>query len=56
MRKFLVHAKTFDRIEEALKPYADQISPLILSDEGDLKHPWGESAASGAIAYGTPDA
>lgn len=56
MRKFLVHAKTFDRIEEALKPYADQISPLILSDEGDLKHPWGESEAKAAIAYGTVDA
>lgn len=56
MRNFLVHAKTFDRIEDALKPFADQISPLVLSDEGDLKHPWGESEANGAIAYGTTDA
>ncbi|MBO6689005.1 MAG: D-2-hydroxyacid dehydrogenase [Henriciella sp.] len=56
MRKFLVHAKTFERIEDALKPFADQISPLVLSDEGDLKHPWGESEAKAAIAYGTTDA
>lgn len=56
MRKLLVHAKTFARIEDALKPFADQISPLVLSDEGDLKHPWGESEAIGAIAYGTTDA
>jgi len=56
MRKLLVHAKTFARIEAALKPFADQISPLVLSDEGDLKHPWGESEAGTAIAYGTQDA
>ena len=56
MRKFFVHAKTFERIEDALKPFADQISPLVLSDEGDLKHPWGESEAKSAIAYGTTDA
>ena len=56
MRKLLVHAKTFARIEDALKPFADQVSPLVLSDEGDLKHPWGESEATGAIAYGTTDA
>ncbi|MCR9077586.1 MAG: D-2-hydroxyacid dehydrogenase [Hyphomonadaceae bacterium] len=56
MRTFLVHAKTFERIEDALKPFADQISPLVLSDEGDLKHPWGESEAKAAIAYGTTDA
>lgn len=56
MRKFLVHAKTFARIEDALKPFADQISPIVLSDEGDLKHPWGESEATAAIAYGTTDA
>lgn len=28
----------------------------MLSDEGDLKHPWGESEAKAAIAYGTTDA
>ena len=56
MRKFLVHAKTFARIETALKPFADRISPLVLSDEGDLKHPWGESEAKSAIAYGTAEA
>ena len=56
MRQLLVHAKSFARIEEALKPYSDQISPLVLDDEGDLKHPWGKSEATGAIAYGTADA
>ncbi|MEM9054118.1 MAG: D-2-hydroxyacid dehydrogenase [Pseudomonadota bacterium] len=56
MRHLLVHAKTFARIEDALKPFSDQISPLVLDDEGDLKHPWGESEAGSAIAYGTTDA
>lgn len=56
MRHLLIHAKTFARIEDGLKPFSDQISPLILDDEGDLKHPWGESEAKSAIAYGTPDA
>ena len=56
MRHLLIHAKTFARIEDGLKPFSDQISPLILDDEGDLKHPWGESEAGSAIAYGTPDA
>ena len=56
MRHVLVHAKSFARIEDALKSYADHVSPLVLSDEGDLKHPWGESEAEGLIAYGTQDA
>lgn len=56
MRQLLIHAKSFARIEEALKQYADQISPLVLDDEGHLKHPWGESEAKTAIAYGTQDA
>lgn len=56
MRRILVHAKSFARIEDALKSYADHVSPLVLSDEGDLKHPWGESEAEGLIAYGTQDA
>ena len=56
MRKLFLHAKTFARLEDALKSYSDQLSPLIIDDEGDLKHPWGESEASGAIAFGTPDA
>lgn len=56
MRQFLIHAKSFARIEERLKRFSDQISPLVLDDEGHLKHPWGESEATGAIAYGTQDA
>lgn len=56
MRQLLIHAKSFARIEEALKQYADQISPLVLDDEGHLKHPWGESEAKSAIVYGTQDA
>ncbi|MEL6856799.1 MAG: NAD(P)-dependent oxidoreductase [Pseudomonadota bacterium] len=56
MRKLLVHAKSFARIEGALKPYSDQISPLVLDDQGELHQPWGESEASAAIAYGTSDA
>ena len=56
MRQLLVHAKSFARIETALKSYEDQVSPLVLDDEGGLKHPWGESEAKAAIAYGTQDA
>ena len=56
MRHLLVHAKSFARIEDRLKPFADHISPLVLSDEGDLKQAWGESEATGLVAYGTQDA
>lgn len=56
MRHLLIHAKSFARVEDALKRFSDQISPLVLDDEGHLKHPWGESEASSAIAYGTQDA
>ncbi|MEL6664966.1 MAG: D-2-hydroxyacid dehydrogenase [Pseudomonadota bacterium] len=56
MRHLLIHAKSFARVEDALKKFSGQISPLVLDDEGHLKHPWGESEASGAIAYGTQDA
>jgi phosphoglycerate dehydrogenase-like enzyme len=66
MKQLLVHETTFARIETALKPYADRISPIVMDDEGDLKHPWGESEAGQikggkseavtSIAYGTQDA
>lgn len=56
MRHLLIHAKSFARVEDALKRFSDQISPLVLDDEGHLKHPWGESEANSAIAYGTQDA
>lgn len=56
MRQLLVHATTFARLETALETYKDQVSPIILDDEGHLKHPWGKSEAGAAIAYGTQDA
>lgn len=56
MRKLLIHAKSFARIENDLKPHSDSISPLVLEDDGTLNHPWGESEAVSAIAYGTQDA
>ena len=56
MWHLLVHAKSFARIEDALKPFSDRISPLVLHDDGQLTHPWGESEAKAAIAYGTQDA
>ena len=56
MRQLLIHAKSFARIEESLKPFSDRISPLVLDDDGHLNHPWGESEAKAAIAYGTQDA
>ncbi|MEO1641790.1 MAG: D-2-hydroxyacid dehydrogenase [Pseudomonadota bacterium] len=56
MRQFLVHAKTFARIERALEAYRDQLSPIVIDDEGDLKHPWGKSEAEAMIVYGTQDA
>lgn len=45
MRQFLVHAKTFARIERALEAYREDLSPIVMDDEGDLKHPWGKSEA-----------
>jgi phosphoglycerate dehydrogenase-like enzyme len=56
MWQLLIHAKTFARIEDALKPFATRIMPLVLSDDGQLTHPWGESEAKAAIAFGTTDA
>ncbi|MEM7638642.1 MAG: D-2-hydroxyacid dehydrogenase [Pseudomonadota bacterium] len=56
MRQLLIHAKSFARIEDALKPFSDRISPLVLDDDGHLNHPWGESEADAAIAFGTQDA
>ena len=56
MWTLLVHAKTVARIVPAFTPFANEISPIILDDEGDLKHPWGKSEADAAIAYGTQDA
>lgn len=57
MKQLFVHETTFARIAPDLEPYRGRISPLTLDDEGNLKHPWGESeAVSGAIAYGTQDA
>lgn len=56
MWQLLIHAKSFARIEDALKPFSDRISPLVLDDDGHLNHPWGESEADAAIAFGTQDA
>ncbi len=56
MWQLLIHAKTFARIETALKPFSDRISPLVLGDDGALTQPWGESEAKAAIAFGTQDA
>ena len=56
MWQLLIHAKTFARVEDALRPFADRISPLVLDDEGELKQAWGESEAKRMIAYGTTDA
>jgi len=56
VKKLLTHAVTFARIETALKPFADQISPLIIDDQGQMSHPWGESEADGAIVFGNTDA
>ncbi|MEM9571770.1 MAG: NAD(P)-dependent oxidoreductase [Pseudomonadota bacterium] len=56
MWQLLIHAKTFARIEDALKPFSDRLTPLVLSDDGDMTHPWGESEARAAIAFGTTDA
>ena len=53
MRQFLVHSKTFARIEKDLEPYRQHLSPLVIDDEGDLKHPWGKSEANRMIVYGT---
>ena len=56
LKHLLLHADTFARIEPALKPFADRISPLVLTDQADVQHPWGESEADGVLSFGTQDA
>ena len=55
MRHVLLHSATFARIEPALKPFADEISPLIIDDAGDLSQPWGDCEAGSAIVFGNTD-
>ncbi|MDJ0922714.1 MAG: NAD(P)-dependent oxidoreductase [Henriciella sp.] len=56
MKHLLLHTNTFARIEDALKPFADVISPLVVDDHGEIQHPWGKVETSALIAYATPDA
>lgn len=56
MKQLLLHTNTFARIEDALKPFADVISPLLIDDHGEIQHPWGEAEAEALIAFATPDA
>ncbi|MEO0550107.1 MAG: NAD(P)-dependent oxidoreductase [Pseudomonadota bacterium] len=56
MRHLLLHSATFARIEPALKPFADSVSPLVMDDHGEIQHPWGKTDAAALIAYATPDA
>jgi len=56
MKHLLVHTKTFTRIERELLAFRDHVSPIVMDDEGDLKHPWGKSEAESLILYGTQDA
>lgn len=55
MKHLFLHIDTFARIEPALKPYADRISPLVLNNQGEMEQPWGKSEADGTLAFGTQD-
>lgn len=55
MRHLLVHTNTFARIETALKSFSDQLSPILIDDEGEMTRPWGESEAGSAIVFGNQD-
>ncbi len=51
----LMHHNSFVRLEAQLKPFADHISPLTITDSEQIGRPWGETATDGLIAYGNAD-
>lgn len=51
----LLHQKTFARLEERLKPFADRISPVTVDDNEEFGRPWGEAATDALIAHGNGD-
>lgn len=56
MYDLLIHEKTFSRLEERLKPLAEQIAPHTISDSSEFGRPWGKEGSQGVIAYGNTDA
>lgn len=55
MFECLLHEQTFKRLETRLKPFAEEISPVIVSDDEEIGHPWGKAETEGLIAHGNAD-
>ncbi|MEL6830173.1 MAG: hypothetical protein AAFO63_08555, partial [Pseudomonadota bacterium] len=56
MYSLLLHHLTFARLEPHLKPFSEEITPLLLQDDGQIEPVWGDSSSDTMIAYGTSDA
>ncbi|MGB3624281.1 MAG: NAD(P)-dependent oxidoreductase [Henriciella sp.] len=50
-----MHHNSFVRLEARLKPFAEHISPLTITDSEQIGRPWGEAATDGMVAYGNAD-
>lgn len=55
MYECLLHLETFSRLEARLKPFSEDISPVIVSDSSEIGRPWGEAVCDGLIAHGNAD-
>lgn len=58
MYKLLIHEATFARIEPDLKARHEQVTAIMLSDDGNFRDAEGgilKSAPDISLAYGTPD-
>lgn len=55
MFECLLHHSTFTRLEQRLKPFSEQITPVTVSDNEEIGRPWGEAATEGLIAHGNAD-
>ena len=56
MYSLLLHHNTFARLESRLKRFSEEITPLILQDDGQIAPEWRDSIPETMIAYGTTDA
>ena len=55
MYECLLHETTFTRLEQRLKPFSEQLSPVIVDDDLEIGRPWGEAEADALIAHGNAD-
>lgn len=56
MYSLLLHHNTFARLEARLEPFSEEITPLLLRDDGQIAPVWRDSIPDTMIAYGTVDA